>query len=187
MTQEASQQPFQLPTRQEFDHLCQQANAGDPSALAALRQLLDQEPQLAEHFGDLFEFAKEALIGLMGRNNALLAESLRRRAKAMERELAGEKPTLLERLVVRRVVLSWIRLQHVDTTAPDPSSRKALARKSAAERSWVQALKSLELVRSKLMPRRPTPEPPRKAIRRPPVSPPTSLPVNRIRQLVGCN
>jgi len=176
----------QLPTQEQFQTLVTQANSGDTTALAALRQLLDNQPQLARQFGNLFEFAKEALIGHIAQKKVLLAESLRREAKAMERDLAGSKPTLLERLVARRVVLNWLQLQHVDVTLPEPTTKKSLARKAAAERAWAQSLKNLDLVRSRLVPQEPVAQPKKKLLKRR-VQQTNGVPVNRIHEFVGGN
>lgn len=178
-------QPTELPTQEEFQSLVTQANDGDPAALRQLRQLLDNETHLASHFGNLFEHAKEALIGLIGESNVLLTESLRREAKSMERELAGDRPTLLETLVVRRIVLNWLQLQHVDATIPEPKG-KSLAQKTAAERNWAQALRNLELVRTKLVPQTPVGKP-KKQRRKRKVRQANGVPVNRVGHLVGCN
>jgi hypothetical protein len=56
---------------------------------------------------------------------------------------------LLERIVVERLTLAWLRVGHIDTVYPEAKG-KTLAMKAAAERDFRTALRNLELVRTKL-------------------------------------
>ncbi|GAG50850.1 unnamed protein product, partial [marine sediment metagenome] len=145
-----------LPSRQDFDALVKKANEGNEDALAQLRQLLDNHPEIWQSVGDLAAHARMTMIRMISNGNRLLSESLHRKAEQMERELAGTSPTPLETLAVKRVVATWLELQLTDTIHPRPQGqtlkheRFALDLKRAAQRHFDTAVKSLALVRKML-------------------------------------
>jgi hypothetical protein len=91
-------------------HLLAQAEQGDASVLPALRTYLDQTPELWQTVGDLGYQAQAALIERASGANLLLQESLGRQLEAMRHELSGPVPMPLERLLVDRIVLCWLRV-----------------------------------------------------------------------------
>ncbi|MFV1965580.1 MAG: hypothetical protein ACC628_09175 [Pirellulaceae bacterium] len=102
---------------------------------------------------------------MIARDDVVMRESLTRHLAEMEKELlSGENPPLLERMVVRRILLIRLQLQHADAADPEPWG-KSLARKTACERHWRQALLNLELVRNKL-----TQKPVEKPVKQKPVA-----------------
>lgn len=137
----------------EINSLAKAANANDPEALRALRQLLDEHPEIPQAVGDLYHPARERLINLVANGNVVLAESIRRHTDGMERDLLRDGTSLLERMAVRHVVLAWLQTQLIDSLAVKVSTKRTEARKRAAERQWHTAIKDLDLVRNKLGPR----------------------------------
>jgi hypothetical protein len=151
-----NQQPTQMPTRHEFDALVKAANGGSDEALDALRTLLNGQPEIWRHVGDLFAHAKESLIKLIAGDNQLLVESLRRTVDEMEVELLGDSASRLERMAIQRIVATWLELQFTDTVHPEPQGKSlaqvkfALDLKNSAQRRFDAALKSLSLVKKML-------------------------------------
>ena len=142
-----------IPT-DEINSLGQAANANDPEAMRALQKLLDDHPEIPQAVGDLFPPARERLIKLVARGNAVLAESMRRHTDAMEADLLGHGNSVLEKMAARHVVLAWLQLQLLDSMTVAVPTKRTEARKRAAERQWHTAIKDLDLVRNKLGPRR---------------------------------
>ena len=141
-----------IPT-DEINALAKAANANDPGALRALRQLLDEHPHVPQAIGDLYSAARNRLIQLIANGNVVLAESMHRHADAMECELLGVGSSVLEKMAARHVVLAWLQIQLVDSLTVAVPTKRTEARKRAAERQWHTAIKDLDLVRNKLGPR----------------------------------
>lgn len=93
----------------------------------------------------------ESLLAVISRGDSLISETVRKQADELRQSLLGPDPSPLEVLVVRRIVLAWLRLNHVDAGHPEPTG-KALATKASCEREFRMALRNLELVRTKLTP-----------------------------------
>ncbi|MFV2002145.1 MAG: hypothetical protein ACC619_04115 [Paracoccaceae bacterium] len=143
---------IELPTQDEFQSIVARANGSDQEAIDALRKTLNEHPRIWQQLGDMFEHAKAGLILAIARDDRAMRESLIRHAAQMEQELGRENASLLEKMVVRRLVLNWLQLQHCDAKNPEPLG-KSLALKSACERHFRQALLNLELARNKLVQR----------------------------------
>jgi hypothetical protein len=142
-----------IPSADEIDALAKAANQNDPDALNALRVLLDEHPEIPQAVGDLYPAARNRLIHLVANGNAILAESMRRHADSMERDLLSDGTSLLEKMAARHIVLAWLQTQLIDSLAVKVPTKRTEARKRAAERQWHTALKDLDLVRNKLGPR----------------------------------
>ena len=154
---ETQKTPEPLPSQLEFDTLVQRANAGDAEALAKLRQVLDEHPEIWQNVGNLAQHAKMNLVRLIAGSDQLVTESLLRSADDLEKKLAGPSPSPLEQLSARRVAACWLQLQFTNTLHPQPDGQTlrqqkfVLKLKESAERLFDNAVRSLALVR-KLVP-----------------------------------
>jgi hypothetical protein len=93
----------------EIITLVQQANAGDRSAAEALGRTLDKHPDMVAHVGDRTRAVRERLIALLaGPNNLAEQVAVRKHVAALEAEVAGPNPTILERLLAQRIALAWL-------------------------------------------------------------------------------
>lgn len=84
------------------------ATKGDESALPVVARVLDSFPA-----GTMFPMAEEterALLKHFYRENLLRTEEVKREAAALRKQLAGDNPAPLEKLLVERVVISWLAL-----------------------------------------------------------------------------
>jgi hypothetical protein len=141
------------PDVEDLRELLERARQGDRDALPRLREVLDNCPQLWQHFGDLGRHAEAAWIELVGGQDLYLKESLERKAAAMKVELAGSDPTPLERLLVERIVSCWLQFAHADAVlaqVKDLSLKQAefaSKRQDRAHRRYLMAIGTLATVR----------------------------------------
>jgi hypothetical protein len=133
--------------------LAERARGGDAAGLAALRQALDEAPEVWRHCGDLAAHAERAWVDLACGSDPLMRESLARTLAELKAELAGPAPTPLERLLVARAAACWLQASYCDAAAAqarDVSTRQAeLAskRQDRAHRRYLAAVAALASVR----------------------------------------
>jgi hypothetical protein len=131
------------------------ANAGNESCLAGLRQILDSQPEIWQQIGNVATLAEGAWIDLMAAGNKLAEESVRRRLTALKADLAGEKASPLEQLVIGHIGVTWLAANRAETEAAQPA--EALPRASfrlkqaeSAQRRLAGAVRTLAVVRALL-------------------------------------
>lgn len=103
--------------KEAFTLLVQRANAGDEQALQELRMVLDRSPEIWRQIGDLASHAELATLRLVGGDDRLLMEALKRKVDELKAELTRPGASTLEQLVVLRVVATWLQVQHADTAS----------------------------------------------------------------------
>jgi hypothetical protein len=133
--------------------LNRRAKAGDQSALEELRRLLDERPEIWRKVGDLASLAHRTWLRLAASVDPLTAEAVARHVADLETRLMGDDPSPLERLLVRQVVIAWLRLQHATQEAARETGENSLPkagfnvrRVESAQRCFDQAVKSLNQV-----------------------------------------
>jgi hypothetical protein len=145
----------------ELHDLLARAQAGDASALAALRDHVERAG-LWEQMGDLSWHAEEALLNAAVGNDPIAKEAMRSHLAQLRDELASHAMTPLERLLVNRLVLCWA-AAHVADVAAQEKDRGADSqgphfqrRLDGAHKRFLAAAKQLALV-TKLLRRAPSP------------------------------
>src|SRR5262249_33307097 len=102
--------------------------------------------------------AMDALIGKYAGQNLLVRESVTRKLDRMRAELGGESPSPLEKLLVERIIATWLHLTHLEAAYAAKDSmalelggyyQKAL---NAPSKRHVAAVKTLALVRKLALP-----------------------------------
>jgi hypothetical protein len=142
----------------ELAQLLKRAEQGDLAVLPELREALDADANLWKHYGDLAVQAEASLILLAAGKNLLLAESLQRKLKALKDELGGESPSPLDRLLVERVVTTWLQTAYFDGLlaqargASEAQAKMLQRQQDAAHRRHFTAVKTLATVRKLLKP-----------------------------------
>jgi len=139
----------------ELKELMVRAHDGDRSALPKLRRVLDAAPSLAKRFMDPAGIAERSMVGMYAHGGDLLSrEALPRVLKEMRSELAGEDPSPLERLLVERVVATWLQLQYFETAYAQNAGELTMAqgdhhqrRIDRAHNRHLSALRTLAQVR----------------------------------------
>jgi hypothetical protein len=146
------------PATDELARLLARAEQGDRSVLPQLREALGANAEVWQRYGDLAGQAQASLVTLAAGTNALLAESLLRKLAAMKAELGGESASPLERLLVERVVMTWLQTAYYDALAAQ-SAGAAEARlklihtqQDAAHRRHLAALKAFATAKKLLTP-----------------------------------
>src|SRR5690242_7446312 len=89
--------------RARLDALVAGADRGDPRALAGLRRMLDEHPEVWRTLGDLAAHAEQIWIAAIAGEGCLAAESIRRQVAGMKADLNGPHPTPTEELLVEQV------------------------------------------------------------------------------------
>jgi hypothetical protein len=145
-----------LPSQDRLVELVNKANGGNAAALAALRQYLDEHAEIWQKVGDLSQHVQENHIRKIANGNLLGAETLRKRAEWMRKDLAGPNPSSLEKVAVDNVMAAWFERHYVDLTYPPGTGKElAMARfviqlRSSVQKRYDAAMKSLLLIREKM-------------------------------------
>jgi hypothetical protein len=149
----------------ELKAILERANAGDETALPQLKRAFDEHPELVPHFGDMVEHAKQALLTLAAGKCLTAREAVGREMSELRARLAATAATELERLLVDRVCLCWLAVNHADidlaqkllaSPGASPAGQAAQKRLDAAHQRFITATKALATLQ-KLV--RPAPSP----------------------------
>jgi hypothetical protein len=149
------------PAGDELRAALARARRGDRAALPVLRDVLAR-PEFWQTHGDLALHAERAWIDLICGPDLVLAEALGRKTGAMKDELAGPAPTPLERLLVGRIVATWLQVSYESASqaqARDVSLKQAeltSRRLARAHKGLLMAVGTLATVR-RLLPSAPVP------------------------------
>lgn len=139
--------------------VAQRANAGDLEARRELRRLLDTCPQIWRETADLERVTIEMILAHLAPRDRLVADSLRLRLEAVERDLLAGATAPALQLLVKRAVVAWAALQAVELEATIARSPCRLQRRrDAAERRFLRSVREVETVR-KLLRSEPTRRP----------------------------
>jgi hypothetical protein len=87
------------------------------------RQLLDTRPALWRDLDNLTARVEQAWMALLAGSDLVAQEILVRQLQTLKQELEGPSPTPLERLLVERIVVCWLQVQHADLVATRHSQR----------------------------------------------------------------
>jgi hypothetical protein len=147
--------------RRKLTKLLDKAQSGDRKALDELRPLLDKA-DLWKTIGDLSRRVQQAWLEALTGRGKLAREAFERRADDLRRELVASGDSPLERLLVDRVVLTWLQVSHADNacaamlTSDDGYSYRSAAfqhdRQDRANARHLKAIKALASVRRLLVP-----------------------------------
>lgn len=97
--------------KRKFMALVDRAQDGDEEALPVLRKVLDEAPEVARII-DLARNVERSIIEKMTGDDVFTQEAIPRNLKAMKKEVAGENPSPLERLLAERIAVCWLELQY---------------------------------------------------------------------------
>lgn len=81
---------------------------GDTDVLPEIRRLLDQHPEIVNHFGDVAKVATELWLSLYDGHGSLVTEATRRKMLLWRVSVAGPVPTPLESLLIDQIVVHWL-------------------------------------------------------------------------------
>ncbi len=135
--------------------LLPRANAGDHAAREALQAVLDEAPDLWLEVGNLGRHAELALVRSAAGDDPIAKEAIVRTLDTLRREVAGVRPSVLERLLADRVVITWLALsvaegsyhQTLEQAMSEAAERMHQQRIERAQRRYLAAIKTLAQVR----------------------------------------
>jgi hypothetical protein len=142
----------------ELRGLVQKAKAGDVSVLPRMRAILDDHPEVWQTVGDLERVVVRSWADLLGGDDPLSVEAVRRKTEQVRAELEGDAPTPLERLLAGQVVSGWLEMSHAQIKLADAGGSTLgqagfnLRRAEQAQKRYLAAMKTLATVRE-LLPR----------------------------------
>jgi hypothetical protein len=149
------------PTRTpEMQQLIERAESGDQTAQEPLRRLLNDVPELWEHYGDLAAWAERSWLDLVADNNLLLRTSLEQKLAALREELDDPDDQPVVKLLVRRVVTSWLQVSYGDAhlaqlrqaKAPETQLRVVERFLDRSHARYLSAIRQMANVRKLLRP-----------------------------------
>jgi hypothetical protein len=133
------------------------AQAGDPAALALVKASFDSHPTSWDVVVRL-SGAEEHLISSIAGDDAVKAAALRRRAEALRYDLNGPAGSPLERLLVERIVMTWLGVVEAERLALNVGDRSLKQadyydrRLDRAQRRHLASIKALAVVRRLALP-----------------------------------
>ena len=134
LTQEFSmanqtEEPILLPMNQPIDEVLTRAKQRDPHVLPQVRQLIEQKPELWQRMMDLARQAQEAQIHALAGDDQILKAAVLSKFNALKKELGDGCSNPLEQIIIERILISWLQIQHTDLLfAKTPASDSALTK-----------------------------------------------------------
>jgi hypothetical protein len=146
--------PAELATNKEkLMDLIDRAQDGDEGALPLLRKVLDEAPRVARII-DLARNVERSIIEKISGNDVFTQEALPRNLKAMRKEIAGENPSPLERLLAERITVCWLELQYFQSVYAQNMGKLTITqsdyhqrRIDKAHRRYLSSIKALAQIR----------------------------------------
>ncbi len=133
--------------------LIDRAQDGDEDALPVLRKVLDEAPQIAR-FVDLARNVERSLIEMMSGGDVFTQEAIPRNLEAMRKDIAGDNPSPLERLLADRIGVCWLELQYFEAIYAQNLGNLSMAqgdhyqrRIDKAHRRYLSSIKALAQIR----------------------------------------
>ena len=133
--------------------LIDRAQDSDKEALSVLRKVLDEEPRVAR-IVDLARNVERSIIEKMSGNDVFTQEALPRNLKEMRKEIAGENPSPLERLLSERIAVCWLELQYFQAVYTQNMGKLTITqsdyhqrRIDKAHRRYLSSIKALAQIR----------------------------------------
>jgi hypothetical protein len=146
--------------RRKLVKLMDKAQAGDAKALDEARPLIDKTG-LWKYMGNLSRHVQDSWLDAITGRNKLVREAYEREADEMRRELLAAGESALERLLVERVIATWLQVCHADSVyaAMLKADGHSFAlgtyyrqRQDSAHARHLKAVKALATVRRLLIP-----------------------------------
>lgn len=106
-----------IPDPDAFVKLVRRAEKGDAKAVAEVRAACKREPKLWDIIGvDIARVTRDSFICLLASDNLIAQDLLHRELDTMEKDLLGVYASPLERLLVERICLCYLQVQHAEIT-----------------------------------------------------------------------
>ena len=145
--------------QQDLAHLVQRGMAGDREVLPAIRDLLDQTPELWTQARTLSMQVEQAWLRTLTGDDLVSREVLIRQVDVLKTALAGPHVTPLEQLLIERICACWLAVQHAELRTAERVRHSTILsqaeeqRLDKVHRRFLMAVKSLAQVRKLLVPK----------------------------------
>ena len=133
--------------------LIDRAQDGDKDALPVLRKVLDEEPRIAR-FVNLGRDVERSIVKRISGDDVFTQEAIPRNLKAMRKDVAGENPSPLERLLAERITVCWLELQYFEAIYAQNLGNLSITqsdfhqrRIDKAHRRYLSSIKALAQIR----------------------------------------
>ncbi len=140
-------------------NLVQQAQEGDTAVLPVIRDLLDQVPALWDDSRVLAHQVEKAWTNALSGQDLMSREIITREVQGLRSQLLGPHPTPLERLLIDRVCVCWLAVQHAELHAARRFNERAVVltpseehRLDKVHHRFLTAVRELARVRKLLKP-----------------------------------
>ncbi len=126
--------------RQKFVEFIELADAGDKDAYAELKSLLEKQPQVWQSLGDL---GRRLILDGISRNTQgrqAFTHGLSAKVNQMRLQLGWDSSSCVEKLLIERVLITWLHVNWYDSVAqgiislPAKSAQRQEKRLAAAHR-----------------------------------------------------
>ena len=141
----------------EMKNLCNMIAQGHPTAVGMLDRWMMKSPDVArelalDRLGDLCANAEAEWMKALVGDNPLDQMGVKDQIAAMKAELVGEKPSILEKILVSNLIVAHLAHHRAVLWAARPAQQQAVAtarerRVESASRWFLLAVKSLAVVR----------------------------------------
>lgn len=146
-------------TNDEIVDIVGRAQQGDATALGPLRELLKEMPYLVDALqGNLVSLIESRYAEKLGSKNLAFMEALKRKVQTIRDDLEGPEPTPIEKMLIDRIAVCWLHLQHAELVYALKEGRTIhqadyqQKRIDRAHRRFISALKALATVRRLAVP-----------------------------------
>jgi hypothetical protein len=125
------------------------------------REAFDEHPELTAQFGDLVRHAQDSLLMLVAGSCLTAREAIARQASVLRERLLATAASELEKLLVDRIVISWIEVYHGDidlaqqllqVSGASKTAQAAQRRLDRAHARYLSAIKALATTHKLLRP-----------------------------------
>src|SRR5262249_49217537 len=142
---------------QEWRELLFRAKGGDESVAPVVRELLKRPGVVDLLGGDLADAVEKRLVHGIAGQDITRRLALHHKVAEIRKELEGERPTAVERLLCHRVALCWLESHKADLLFHKgdqgfEQARFALAVQNVAHKRYLNALRTLGQVRKLAVP-----------------------------------
>ena len=145
--------------RKNLDKILDRAQKGDKKVLPALREAMNEDPEMYRRIGDLSRQVEHSVINSISGDDLITQETIPRHLSDMRRELAGDNPSPMESLLVERIVACWLQLQYYEVLYAQNFRQLSLRQSESqqkridqAHRRYLSAIRTLAQVRKLVKP-----------------------------------
>ena len=140
--------------------LLERGSKGDITVLPAIHQLLARSPDNYEKLGgNLARCVETSFTKSICGDDLIVREAIYAQLVVMKKELLGEDPTPLEKLLVDRIVACWLQVQDTESRYAQHHLGMSVKqgdyhqrRMESANKRYLAAIKSLALIRKLALP-----------------------------------